>query len=177
MTAADTVGLLSSDAMLNFEVSQFYARECRFLDEGDLASWLTLVTPDIRYTIPVRTTRYTAASDEFSTTSFIYNDTYFGLKMRVARLQTRYAWAEDPASRNRHFISNIVASANHDGTLAASSSVLLCRSRLSDVTTEVLTGERRDVLERAADGTILLAKRVVYLDQTVLGVSAITTFL
>lgn len=156
-------------------VEDFLSREADLLDRGDLESWLLLLTDDVRYVMPVRSTRYSRLTEEFSTTSFVFDDDLFGLKMRVARLNTRFAWAEDPASRNRHFISNILVTADQGDRLQVRSSVLLYRSRLDDAVGELLTGERRDVLRRTEAG-LRLARREVYLDQTVISLSAVTTF-
>lgn len=161
--------------LLHREVEGFLYQEADLLDRGDLESWLGLLTEDIRYVMPVRSTRYSRLVDEFSKTSFVFDDDLFGLKMRVARLNTRFAWAEDPASRNRHFISNVIITADEGATIRARSNVLLYRSRLDDVAGELLTGERDDVLRRT-DAGLRLARREIYLDQTVLSVSAITTF-
>lgn len=161
--------------LLHREVESFLFHEADLLDRGDLESWLGLLTEDIRYLMPVRSTRYSRLADEFSKTSFVYDDDMFGLKMRVARLNTRFAWAEDPASRNRHFISNVIVTADEGETVRARSNVLLYRSRLDDAVEELLTGERQDVLRRT-DAGLRLARREIYLDQTVLLVSAVTTF-
>lgn len=156
-------------------VEDFLGREADLLDRGDLESWLLLLTEDVRYVMPVRSTRYTRLTEEFSTTSFIFDDDLFGLRMRVARLNTRFAWAEDPASRNRHYISNILVTHDKGDSLQVRSSVMLYRSRLDDAIGELLTGERRDVLRRT-DAGLRLARREVYLDQTVISLSAVTTF-
>jgi 3-phenylpropionate/cinnamic acid dioxygenase small subunit len=162
--------------LLQREVEGFLCREADLLDRGDMEGWLGLVTEDIRYVVPVRSTRYSRLVDEFSKTSFVFDDDLYGLKMRVARLSTRFAWAEDPASRNRHFISNVIVTADEGATIHVRSNVLLYRSRLDDVAAELLTGARHDVLQRTHAG-LRLARREVYLDQTVLSVSAITTFI
>lgn len=159
-----------------YEVEEFLNQESRLLDEGDLDTWLTLLTEDVRYVIPVRSTRYGRATNEFSTKSFVFNDDLYGLRMRVARLHSRFAWAEDPASRNRHFISNVFVEHEENDTLRVRSNVLLYRSRLTDPSGEIFTGERHDEIRRTPDG-LRLAKRTVYMDQTVLSLSAVTTFI
>lgn len=172
VTMTDTLAHL----LRQHEVEQFLSQESKLLDDGDLDSWLTLLTEDIRYVMPVRTTRYGRFTNEFSTKSFVFNDDLHGLKMRVARLRTRFAWAEDPASRNRHFISNVFVEQEESDVLRVRSNVLLYRSRLTDPSGEIFTGERHDELRRAPDG-LRLAKRTVYMDQTVLSLSAVTTFI
>ena len=164
--------------LLEHEVTAFMNAESNLIDSGDLDSWVTLMAEDVRYVMPVRSTRYSRLSEEFSTSSFIYDDTLYGLKMRVARLHTRFAWAEDPASRNRHFVSNITATVDpaDSDLIKATSNVMLVRSRLDDPISETLTGERHDVLRRTAEG-LRLVRREIYMDQTVLQLSAVTTFI
>lgn len=161
--------------LLEHEVNSFLVAESNLIDSGDLDSWVTLMADDIRYVMPVRSTRYSRLSEEFSSTSFIYDDDLYGLKMRVARLHTRFAWAEDPASRNRHFVSNVTAVEDGD-VIRSTSNVLLVRSRLDDPVSETLTAERRDVLRRTPAG-LRLVRREIYADQTVLQLSAVTTFI
>ncbi len=161
--------------LLEHEVSAFLVAESNLIDSGDLDSWVTLMAEDVRYVMPVRSTRYSRLSDEFSKKSFIYDDDLYGLKMRVARLHTRFAWAEDPASRNRHFVSNVTAVEDGE-VIRATSNVLLVRSRLDDPVSETLTAERHDVLRRTPEG-LRLVRREIYMDQTVLQLSAVTTFI
>ena len=44
------------------EVEQFLYHEARLLDERRLHEWLDLLTDDVRYWMPVRTTRYARIS-------------------------------------------------------------------------------------------------------------------
>lgn len=175
MTATTDRTAVLEQIILKHEVTEFLSAESALLDAGDHDSWIGLLTEDIKYTVPVRNTRYSRLSEEFSTKSFVFNDSHYGLRKRAERLHSRFAWAEDPASRNRHFITNITATEDEEG-IHARSNVLLYRSRLDDVVSEWMTGERVDLIRRTPDG-LRLARRVVYLDQTVLTVSAVTTFL
>jgi 3-phenylpropionate/cinnamic acid dioxygenase small subunit len=136
-----------------------------------------MLAPDIHYQVPVRSTRYGRAAEEFSGTSFHFDEDLFSLTMRVKRLATRFAWAEDPPSRNRHMVTNVLVTAvSPTGALEVASNLLLTRSRFDEFRTESLSGARSDVLERI-DGRLRLARRTVFLDQTTLPVGSITTFL
>lgn len=159
------------------EVSEFLVREATLLDRADFRQWLELVDPEIEYLMPVRSVRYGPLESEFSRTSFHYHENHFSLRMRVARLYTRFAWSEDPHSHYRHFVSNVAVDASIAADhVDASSNVLVYRGRGPAPGGEVLTAERRDRLRRTPDGLRLL-RREVLLDQTVLPVPAITTFL
>ena len=48
------------------EVEQFLYREARLLDNRRFHEWLTLLTDDVRYWMPVRATRYPAHSKAIS---------------------------------------------------------------------------------------------------------------
>lgn len=91
------------------------------------------------------------------------------LEMRVERVETGYAWAEDPPSRLRHFVTNVRAEAaeDADGELAVRSNVLVYRSRWDRPGHDLLSGERQDVLRADEDGW-RLARRLVVLDSTTL---------
>ncbi|MCU1615607.1 MAG: hcaF [Frankiales bacterium] len=162
---------------LETEATRFLYREAAALDSGNFDAWLAMLAPDIQYQVPVRSTRYGRADEEFSATSFHFDEDLFSLTMRVKRLATRFAWAEDPPSRNRHMVTNVLVTAvSATGALKVSSNLLLTRSRFDESRTESLSGARSDVLERI-DGRLRLARRTVFLDQTTLPVGSITTFL
>ena len=103
-------------------VEQFLYREARLLDERRFHDWLELFTEDLRYWMPVRTSRYPKGSraivildedryveDELAQEGelALLDETKESLSMRIARLDTGMAWAEDPPSRTRHLITNI----------------------------------------------------------------------
>jgi 3-phenylpropionate/cinnamic acid dioxygenase small subunit len=164
-------------AELEADARQFLNQEALLLDSGDLEGWLGILAPDISYLVPVRTTRYGRTEEEFSAVSAHFDEDMFTLTMRVKRLATRYAWAEDPPSRSRHLVSNIIVTGVSDGPeFTVTSSLLLLRTRFDDGRTESLSGARSDTLRRVGGG-LELARRVVYLDQTTLPVGSITTFL
>ncbi len=160
------------------DATQFLYREAALLDRGEFQAWLELLTTDFRYTVPVRSTRYGRTSDEFSSTSFHFNEDLFSLTMRVQRLQTRFAWAEDPPSRSRHLVTNVLVEPPEPsaGELRVTSNVLLLRTRFDNAEIEQLSGERDDVLRMTHQG-LRLARRNVYLDQTTLPISSITTLI
>lgn len=104
------------------EIEQFLYREARMLDDRQYHAWLDLFTDDVRYWMPVRTSRYAKISksvvlldeagyDETDVAKdneqAIMDEDKASLTLRVARLDTGMAWAEDPPSLTRHFLSNI----------------------------------------------------------------------
>src|SRR6266704_858252 len=104
------------------EVEQFLYREARLLDERRFHAWLELLTDDVRYWMPGRSTRYPKVSkalvifdpDRYREEALtredavaILDETKETLSQRLARLETSMAWAEAPPSRRRHLLSNI----------------------------------------------------------------------
>src|SRR5690242_13623492 len=82
-----------------FELMQFYIREAWLLDERRYKEWLDLFTDDILYFMPRRKNvprrelhrELTPRGD----LAILEEDKRY-LEMRVARLDTGMAWAEDP---------------------------------------------------------------------------------
>src|SRR3984885_850515 len=104
------------------EVEQFLYREARLLDERRFNEWLALLTDDIHYWVGARSNRYPRRSKAISILDperyveddmpkadelAILDEDRQTLGMRVERLDTGMAWAEDPPSRTRHLITNI----------------------------------------------------------------------
>jgi 3-phenylpropionate/cinnamic acid dioxygenase small subunit len=97
------------------------------------------------------------------------------LQMRVARLDTGMAWAEDPPSRTRHMISNLEASVMENGEVQARTAFLVYRSHL-ETDSQLLSGCREDVLRRV-DGGWKVARRTIVLDANVLLDKNLSVFL
>jgi ethylbenzene dioxygenase subunit beta len=161
-----------SAADLRADVTEFLYQEAELLDEGRLREWLDLLTEDVRYQVPIRITK--ELGPEAGVTGVV-EDAYHldedrdSLEMRVERVETGFAWAEDPPSRIRHFVSNVRVAevSGRDGEVAVRSSVLVYRSRWDEPSYDILSARRLDVLRRV-DGGWKLAERRVILDNTTL---------
>jgi len=163
-------------AQVREEVLEFLYREAELVDAGRLEDWLTLLTDDVRYRMPVRLTRERGAEPDRSDQMQFFWDDRTTLELRVRRLATDFAWAEDPPSRTRHFISNVRVEQGADPReLNVRSNVLIYRNRGDLADYELLSGERRDVL-RSADGGWKLARREFLVDQAVLGSKNLAIF-
>jgi 3-phenylpropionate/cinnamic acid dioxygenase small subunit len=167
-----------ADIVLQHDVEQTLFREAALLDAHDYHAWLEMLTDDVTYWMPIRSTRSTADADrEF--TAFgegaLFDDDRKSLELRVEKHGTGYSWSEDPPSRTRHFLSNVRIVEKHaDGELTVASNMLVYRSRLDDDETWWI-GRRRDRL-RKVDGRWKVARREIYLDQTVLKAKNLSTF-
>lgn len=161
------------------EVENFLYREARLLDEQRLHDWLDLVTEDIDYRVPVRTTRERGAEQsEFSRDANIFKEEFASLDARVRRFDKEYAWSENPPTRTRRFVTNVEIKAvrEADDEVDISSNVLVFRAKEDEVEPDFIAGRRADTLRRV-DGELRLAERVVYLDHTVLDTRPLSVFL
>lgn len=172
------------------EVEQFLYREARLLDDRQFHQWLTLLTDDIRYWMPTRAARYPASSkaisildgsrheaDELSREDelAIMDEDKTSLTRRIRRLDSGMAWAEDPPSRTRRFISNIeVTPGPRDTELKAYSNFIMYRTR-GETEQDFYIGNREDLLRREA-GHLKIAYRKITLAQTVLLAKNVSNF-
>ena len=97
------------------------------------------------------------------------------LQRRVDRLDTGMAWAEDPPSRTRHFVSNVeVQPGDREGELKVYSNFIMYRTR-AETEQDFYVGSREDVLRRVGDD-FRIAYRKVTLDQNVLLAKNVSNF-
>lgn len=151
--------------------------EAAALDERRFDDWVALLAKDLIYQAPIRITRTGPNRDrDVMRTMFHFDEDYNSILMRTGRLQ-KSAWAEDPPSRCRRFVTNVrVAASEIANEYEAVSYLFLERSRGDNPHNETLTAERRDVW-REGEGGFTLARREIIVDQSVLGMSNLAVFL
>ncbi|AGB22362.1 small subunit of phenylpropionate dioxygenase [Mycobacterium sp. JS623] len=170
---------------VHFEVEQFYYEEAELLDDGRFADWLELLADDLDYWMPTRTNRLRrqqALSIAARGEAAFYDETKESLAWRIRRFDSGMAWAEDPPSRTRHLITNVVVrhvdpSQHRElsvDDLEVRSAFLVYRNRLQREE-NIFAGRRTDILRRVSAG-LQVARRVVLLDQNVLQAKNISTF-
>ena len=155
--------------LLQFEVEEFLYREAHLLDERRLDEWLALCSDDIHYWMPIRRTTTAKETDlEFTKpgTMAYFDDDREILALRIQRLQAGRAWAEDPPSRTRHIVSNVRILEVDGDEILVGPNFQLYRNRLESEE-DLWVGRREDLLRREA-GALKLARRYIYLDQTVI---------
>src|SRR5947207_10811238 len=161
-----------------FELMQFYIREAWLLDERKLKDWLDLFTDDVLYFMPRRkNVPRREAHRELTPLGdlAILEEDRRHLEMRVARLETGMAWAEDPPSRTRHLIGNLEAAPLENGEVEAKTAFLVYRSHL-ETDHQLLSGYREDLL-RNVNGAWKVARRTIVLDANVLLDKNLSVFL
>jgi 3-phenylpropionate/cinnamic acid dioxygenase small subunit len=154
-----------------FTCMNFLNHEADLLDKNNLNEWFELLTEDIEYRIPIRTTRGRLEESEFSDDAFFMKEDHESLRSRIDRLQTEYDWSENPPSRSRRFVSNIKIDHMDEKEIALRSNLLLYRTRSDKTSYDLLSCEREDRL-RWVEEELKLAKRRALLDQTVLGLES-----
>jgi 3-phenylpropionate/cinnamic acid dioxygenase small subunit len=165
--------------LLEREIETVLFREAALLDARDYRGWLDMLADEVKYWMPIRSTR--AANDaerEFTTVGdgALFDEDRETLELRVEKLLTGYSWSEDPPSRTRHCITNVGILERHGpDEVTVGANIIVYRCRL-DTDEDWWVGRRVDRLRRV-DGRWKIAQRAIYLDQTVLKSKNISTFL
>jgi biphenyl 2,3-dioxygenase beta subunit len=156
---------------LQQEIEQFLYHESRVLDERRFEEWYDLLTDDIHYFMPTRYNRLKREADqEFSAINeaAFFDEDKRSIAQRIRRLNTGMAWAEDPPSRTRHMISNVVVRPRQSGEYEVDCYFMVYRSRL-EREVETFVGMRHDLIRRASNAAgFMIAGRTIILDQAVL---------
>lgn len=174
MKAAD-VARVDRDTIA--DIQEFLYREGLALDERRFRDWLDFLADDITYEVPVRVTREGLADWELSPTSRIFDDNKQTLEVRVRRLETDFAWAEQPPSRTRHFITNVIVDpTNVPDEFLVSSNCFIYRSRGDDPNPSLYSLFRKDTVRRTEKGW-LVARRYAALDQSLINAHNMSIFI
>lgn len=153
---------------LQQEIEQFLYAEAALLDARDFDAWFDLLADDVRYVMPTRrttlrreTARELSAPDEVA----LFDEDKASMGLRMRRLASGMAWAEEPPSRTRHLVTNVRITPGAQGEYEVHCNFVLYRSRLErDV--DIFVGTRTDLLRRT-EGIYgyQIARRTVVLDQ------------
>ena len=159
------------------EVLSFLYDEAAALDARRHEEWLGMLTEDVTYVMPVRATSPHSLEGSLRDGMAHFDEDRYSLEKRVERFATEHAWAEDPPSRTRRLITNARCwQGEDDGELVVATSLLLFRSRGDVWSHDLLSAQRLDVLRRSAHG-LLLARRQIEVDESVLRMQNLAVFL
>ncbi|MEU3618011.1 3-phenylpropionate/cinnamic acid dioxygenase subunit beta [Streptomyces sp. NPDC006872] len=162
---------------LHQEAAQWLTEEAYLLDKQRYDEWLTRMTEDIRYLMPVRVTTAKAAGFDTLPGMSHFDEDMYALRKRVQRFATEHAWTEDPPSRLRHFVTNVrTLRTGNDDEVGVESYVLVFRSRGDVRESAFLSAGRTDLLRRV-DGSLKLARRHIEVDESVLRMQNLGIFL
>lgn len=160
---------LQEHMLLKHEVEEFLYHEADLLDSRRLDEWLTLLTDDVHYWMPIRRTTTAREVDrEFTKPGGMafFDDDKDMLTLRVQRLAVGRAWAEDPPSRTRRLITNLRITGMAGDEVSVACNFQLYRTRLNSEEDSWI-GRREDLLRRV-DGRFKLARRHIFLEQTLI---------
>jgi phthalate 3,4-dioxygenase subunit beta len=161
----------------HLQAHQFLVDEAYLLDTQQYDAWLDTLTDDIRYVMPVRVTTARGAGFDTSPGMAHFDEDKYSLRQRVARFATEHAWTEDPPSRLRHFVTNVrTFEGDDEANLLVESAELLFRSR-GDVNESALVSCGREDVLRRCDDSWKLARRKIFVDESVLRMQNLAVFL
>lgn len=150
------------------QITDFLYQESYFLDNRKYKEWLELLSDDLKYVMPMRETVEGVNVENISEDSAFFDETKASLRTRVNRLYTKSAWVENPATRQRHFVSNVfVEKGDNTDEYKVRSYFLYKRSRGSMIETEEMFGQRNDIV-RVVGGEWKLISRRILPDQAVM---------
>ncbi len=159
------------------DIQEFLYREALAIDERRFRDWLTFLAADIRYEVPVRVVREGLADWEVSPKARIFDDTKDTLEIRVRRLETDFAWAEQPPSRTRHYVTNVLVDYSEaPREYLVSSNCLIYRSRGDSTEPNIYSVARKDTVRSDEEGYVL-TRRWAVLDQAVINAHNLSIFI
>tara|TARA_R110002095_G_scaffold55171_3_gene47574 strand:- start:787 stop:1362 length:576 start_codon:yes stop_codon:yes gene_type:complete len=182
----DVLKKSSADPALQQEIEQFFYREALLLDNLQYETWFALLDEDIRYFMPIRRNvmRRSGRARPGDITEYSGNDEFAhfdedidAMRGRLRKLLSDFSWSENPASRTRHMVSNVII---HEGSEANTynvcSSFIVYRNRL-ERQVDIFAGERHDVLRRADNEPgFKIANRTILMDQSTILSNNISIF-
>ena len=168
-----------NDHELWHEAERLLTKEARLLDERRLEEWVELFTEDVLYWMPARENREVVSNpleNAFALGEFaLFEETKPELERRIKRLRTGVAWGEEPPSRTRHLVTNIeVEATENPSEFHLFSNFLVYRTQVEH-DMDIWVGRRDDVVRRV-NGELKIARRTVWLDQTVLFANNLSVF-
>ncbi len=168
---------------LKDDIENFLYAEAELLDERRFVEWLDLLTDDLVYFMPLQ--RNVKFGDERRRETRIgidvswFDEDKWTISKRVEQLMTGLHWAEEPASRVSHLVTNVQVrevrpSLDEPHEVLAKSRFLIYQNRVESETA-LFVGKRLDLLRRE-NGAWKLARREITLDQNVLQAKNLTVF-
>jgi 3-phenylpropionate/cinnamic acid dioxygenase small subunit len=162
-----------NDLSLFHQIEQFYFREARLLDDRKFQEWYSLLSEDVRYTIP---TRHTPMLDpQLRETEAVLNikqelnhglepplrdDNYLTLMIRTTRAFKLNAWADNPPPRTRRIVSNLEVYETSENRYQTFTNVMMSYSR-HDRNNHIYTFQRQDELIKDNEGFRLSARDII----------------
>lgn len=168
---------------LKDEIENLLYHEAELLDERRFTEWLDLLSDDLVYFMPLQRNVRFGDEERGRTRQGVdigwFDEDKWTLSKRVEQLLTGIHWAEEPASRVSHLVTNVQIadvrpSLADPAEVVAKSRFLIYQNRVESETA-LFCGKRLDTLRRAGTSW-KLARREITLDQSVLQAKNLTVF-
>lgn len=101
------------------KISQFVAYEAECLDHQRWDEWLSLMDDNIQYWVPAWHSESELTNDPRRELSLMYYDSRQGLEDRIFRIRSGRSVASNPMPRTCHFVTNVRAQMQADGSCHA----------------------------------------------------------
>lgn len=154
------------------QLESFYRKETVLLQDRKYGAWLELMDNSIQYRVPVTTSTLdglVTRDDELG----YYDEDLELLRARVAKLESKQSWVEQPPSRLRYFVQLLDVATQQDGTIIARSNLMLLQYRWN--MEQHFSGGRTDTLLSHQEG-FRLVKRLVVLDRQAVANQGLSVF-
>lgn len=152
------------------KMAELLFREARLLDRLEYEAWLDMLSDRLRYHAPVRGNE----SDEQLESPrrlALFDDRKADLVTRIKRLRTGHAHAEQPPSRVRRLITNVLVLEASERVVDVASSFLVTVSRW-DRPAQLFSGSREDRwADEGGPELRLLERRILFDASTVTNMS------
>lgn len=183
MTMTESKGVATKASAEDYvDICQFLAREARLLDQNRLWEWFEMLAEDFTSAVPIRITLKRSETEqdphaEFKTGVFHSEDTKGSTRIRIERLFSGYAWAEDPPSRTVRCVGSVeVIGRLPGGEYEVSNSLLLYRERGLEPDHQFISANRSDILRRT-ESDFEIVDRKVWLAHTIVDTPNLGLFL
>jgi 3-phenylpropionate/cinnamic acid dioxygenase small subunit len=153
---------------LRHEFESLLVDEYWLLDTDRFEDWLDVMAADLRYWSPVRED-LDRGEEDFTRPHLLthFDEDLATMGLRVARLRTGSAHAEEPPSRVRHFVANVkVLDHAESSRVRVASNFMVFRSRSGREET-LFVGTRRDWWRRE-QGAWKLVERMIVFDHDII---------
>lgn len=154
---------------LQHEVEQFLYWEIKLLTDRRYQDWFALLAQDLRYWMPIRSTKIMreVAQEYTDEEGFAhFDDNWHTMKGRIRKIMSDVGWSENPASRLRYLVGNVMINPESETTVSVVSAMMVYRTR-QERQLDVFACERQDVLRRVeTDAGFEIVNRRILIDQS-----------
>lgn len=149
----------------NENLLRFIHEETAALNDERYKDWLSFLTEDYEYTMPMPVLRDNPLQPRYSETALLGWESIHSLRLRFERLESDFAWADHPAAFVRRHVTSVRIADRHlarRDEVAVNSDVIAFRARAPEGA-QVISAARHDVV-RISGEDFRLARRTVFID-------------